>query len=160
MFGQAVRAWCDKSSKRILLIISGDQGHTHPWSNELPSIYQPAPSCFSIFPQAGTKEAELFDSYICDWITGAKTKSGNGLYRLDNHSLIEEAAKIEEYARSCGFSGILTMQGLMENEWIENQTDSSSTLLKSSADWLMTNFYYGRPTYYGMLSTLLVRNSL
>jgi len=158
-FGRAIRSWCDSSSYRVVIIISGDQSHTHPWSPELPSIYQPDPSAFSIFPQSGNEHSEPFDQAINDWITGKRTTNiKEKLYRLDATLLMEEAIKREQFARSCGYTGSLTMQGIMENETIENIESNSSESVCSSANWFLTDFIFCHPTYYGMMAALYVKN--
>jgi aromatic ring-opening dioxygenase LigB subunit len=159
-FGRLLRSWCDKSSHRILLVISGDQAHTHAWPSQLPSIYQPDPSCFSRFPQSGTEYSKLFDEIIHDWITGKRSNSENKLYQLDKKLLIEEAGNIEKFAISCGYVGSLTMQGVMENELIQNRVCDTSDLIHPSANWLLTDCMSCHPTYYGMMTALYVRNTM
>jgi len=158
-FGRLIRSWCNKSSQRILLVISGDQAHTHPWSSQLPTIYQPDPSAFSIFPQCGTQYSKQFDEIIRDWITGKRqSNSENKLYHLDEKLVMDEAGSIEKFALSCGYVGSLTMQGVMENDLIENRTDDSSEPINPSSQWLLTDFISSCPTYYGMMAALYVRN--
>lgn len=159
-FGQSIRSWCDQSSQRILLVISGDQAHTHAWSSQLPTLYQPDPSCISRFPQSGTEQANLFDKIIQDWITGKRSHTQNGLYQLDKNLLINQAGKIEKIALSCGYVGSLTMQGIMENDFIQNRIESTSESINSDANWILTNFRACCPTYYGMLAALFVRNNI
>lgn len=137
-----------------MLLISGDQSHTHPWSSQLPSIYQPDPSCFTIFPQTGNEYAKLFDEIICKWIQGSSS-----LYQLDEKLLVNEAGKIEKDARICGYTGSLTLQGVLENNWIQNCVTDLSCAMDSIAQWLLTDFTYDVPTYYGMMAALFVRNS-
>lgn len=146
-FGRLLRSWCEKSSERIVVLISGDQSHTHPWSSDLPSIYQPDPSCFDIFPPSGDEYAKQFDEIICRWIRG----STDSPYRLDEKLLIDEAGKIEANARICGYVGSLTLQGMFENDLI-------STSIDSQTDWRLTDFVYAVPTYYGMMAALFIRN--
>ncbi|CAF2530083.1 unnamed protein product [Rotaria sp. Silwood2] len=157
-FGRLIRSWCNKSSQRILLVISGDQAHTHAWSSELPTIYQPDPSCLSRFPQCGTEYAKLFDEIIYDWITGKNSNSENVLYSLDENLLINKAGNIEKFALSCGYVGSLTMQGIMENDLIQNRIDDSLKPIDPSSYWLLTNFISSCPTYYGMMTALYIRN--
>ncbi|CAF3923835.1 unnamed protein product [Adineta steineri] len=157
-FGRLLRLWCNQSSYRILLVISGDQAHTHEWSSQLPLIYQPDPTCFSIFPQSGTESAKLFDEFIQDWITGKRSQSENKLYCLDDKILINQAGNIEKFALSCGYTGSLTMQGVMENELIQNQVYHVSEPIHPSTNWLLTNFISCHPTYYGMMAALYIRN--
>ncbi len=157
-FGRLIRAWCNKSSQRILLVISGDQAHTHAWSSQLPTIYQPDPSCYSVFPQCGTEYSKLFDEIIHDWMIGKRSTSENKLYFLDEKLLMNEAGNIEKFAISCGYVGSLTMQGVMENDLIQNRTDDLSQPINPSAHWLLTDFISYCPTYYGMMAALYVRN--
>ncbi|CAF1280770.1 unnamed protein product [Rotaria sp. Silwood1] len=157
-FGRLIRSWCNKSSQRILLVISGDQAHTHAWSSQLPIIYQPDSSCFSRFPQCGTEYSKLFDEIIHDWIKGKRSNSENDLYYLDENLLINEAGNIEKFALSCGYVGSLTMQGIMENDLIQNRIDDSSKSIDPSSHWLLTNFISSSPTYYGMMAALYIRN--
>lgn len=156
-FGRLIRSWCNKSSQRILLVISGDQAHTHSWSSQLPTIYQPDPSCFSKFPQSGTPYSKQFDEIINDWITGKRSKSDNQLYQLDEQLVLNEAGSIEKFALSCGYVGSLTMQGVMENDLIENRIDNASEPINPSSQWLLTDFTSYCPTYYGMMAALFVR---
>lgn len=155
-FGRLIRSWCNQSSQRILLVISGDQAHTHSWSSQLPTIYQPDPSCFSRFPQSGTQYSKEFDEIISDWITGKRSKFDNKLYQLDEKLVLNEAGNIEKYALSCGYVGSLTMQGIMENDLIENRTDHASEPINPSSHWLLTDFISHCPTYYGMMAALFV----
>ncbi|CAF0783351.1 unnamed protein product [Rotaria sordida] len=157
-FGRLIRSWCNKSSQRILLVISGDQAHTHAWSSQLPTIYQPDPTCFSKFPQCGTEHSKLFDEIIHDWITGKRSNSETNLYKLDEKLIINEAGNIEKFALSCGYVGSLTMQGIMENDLIQNRIDDSSKPIEPSSYWLLTNFISSCPTYYGMMAALYIRN--
>ncbi len=157
-FGRIIRSWCNNSSQRILLIISGDQAHTHAWSTQLPAIYQPDPSCFSKFPQCGTEYSKVFDDIIHDWITGKRSKSENKLYQLDEKLIINEAGSIEKFAMSCGYTGSLTMQGVMENDWIENRIENSLQPINPLSKWLLTDFISCCPTYYGMMAALYIRN--
>ena len=156
-FGRALRSWCDQSSKRVLLVISGDQAHTHAWSSDLPAIYQPDPSCLSIFPQAGTPYAPKFDELICRWMTGQRSSSTDSVYQLDQRLLVEEAGSIEKHARSCGYVGSLAVQGVLDKEWIENRIDQPRRSIDPLAQWLLTDFFIHCPTYYGMLGALFVR---
>ncbi len=156
-FGRLIRSWCDKSSQRILLVISGDQAHTHAWSPQLPTLYQPDPSCFSTFPQCGTEHSKVFDEIIHDWITGKRSNSENELYHLDEKLIINEAGNIEKFAISCGYVGSLTMQGVMENDFIQNRTGDSTEPIDPSANWLLTDFISRCPTYYGMMAALYIR---
>lgn len=140
-------------------MISGDQAHTHAWSSELSTIYQPDPSCFSIFPSQGKPEASEFDEHIIQWITGQKHDIHDETYCLDRQLVVDLAGPLEKEAISCGYAGSLTLQGLMENESIQNQVQDSVSNSASSSIWALTNFYYARPTYYGMLSALFVRKT-
>ncbi|UJR34093.1 hypothetical protein I4U23_021503 [Adineta vaga] len=159
-FGHLLRSWCDQSSNRILLVVSGDQAHTHAWSLQLPTIYQPDPSCFSKFPQIGTEESKLFDEIITNWITGKSSNCENKLYHLDKRLLIDQAGNIEKVALSCGYVGSLTMQGVMDEELIQNQIEDSSEKVNPSVNWLLTDFISSCPTYYGMMAALYIRNML
>ncbi|CAF1222823.1 unnamed protein product [Adineta ricciae] len=159
-FGRLLRSWCDQSSHRILLLISGDQAHTHAWSPQLATIYQPDPSCFSKFPQAGTEEARSFDKIVEDWMTGRRSNSNNDLYSLDKKLIVDEAGPIERFALSCGYVGSLTLQGVLENQTIQNRVADSSGKANSSADWLLTDFISACPTYYGMMAALFVRTNI
>ena len=80
------------------------------------------------------------------------------MYHLDEKLLINDAGNIEKFAISCGFVGSLTMQGVMENDLIQNRIDDSSEPINSSSNWLLTDFIFGRPTYYGMMAALYIRN--
>ena len=92
---------------------------------------------------------------MCRWIQGTTDSA----YRLDAKLLIDEAGKIEADARICGYVGSLTLQGMLENDSIENQVDSTVTSIASRADWSLTDFVYAVPTYYGMLAALFIRTA-
>ncbi|CAF0829437.1 unnamed protein product [Didymodactylos carnosus] len=154
--GQSIRSWCDSSTRRIVVIISGDQSHTHPWSSDsqlLPIIYQPDPSAHSISPMEGNEYAQSFDQTINDWITG---NNSSELYSLDASLLVEQAGEKEHLARSCGYTGSLMMQGLMRNDTIQS---IRSNFKSSSAKWLLTDFCSCHPTYYGMMAAFYLRNN-
>lgn len=157
-FGRSIRRWCDQSSQRILLVISGDQAHTHAWSAQLPPIYQPDPSAFSRFPQSGIVQANRFDEIIENWMTGNNCITDNKLYRMDEKLLIDEAGALEKVALSCGYTGSLTMQGVLESDLIQNRTVDPAELVSQSAEWLLSYFISCHPTYYGMTAALYIRN--
>lgn len=110
----------------------------------------------SRFPQSGTQYSKQFDEIIHDWITGKRSESGNKLYQLEEKLVLNEAGNIEKYALSCGYVGSLTMQGVMENDLIQNRIDHASEPINPSSHWLLTDFISYCPTYYGMMGALFV----
>lgn len=156
--GRVIRSWCESSSRRVMLVFSGDQAHTHPWSVEISDVYHPHPPDHEYFLPCGTKHAEPFERAINDWITGKRSNSIDNLFYLDEKLLVDEAGKHEEIAFSCGYSGSLTMQGVMENESIQNLLSNPTEPINQSADWLLTEFAFRHPSYYGMMAALYVRN--
>ena len=49
------------------------------------------------------------------------------------------------------------MQGVMENDLIQNRIDHASESINPSPHWLLTDFISYCPTYYGMMAALFVR---
>jgi len=150
--GRSIRGWCKQQQQRILVVISGDQAHTHPWSMDpsvLPVIYAPDQSCWKIFPPSGTKQAKVFDDAIQQWARG----------KGDQHLLVVVAGEVEKEAMSCGYSGSLLMEGLMNGDKIIDCTDIplSSTSLFDKGDgdgWNLVEFAFECPTYYSMMAAL------
>jgi aromatic ring-opening dioxygenase LigB subunit len=97
-------------SKRVLLVVSGDLAHTH--SIDDPYGFSPC--------------AQPFDNFISQWI---ETR--------DSSVLIEKALDILSDAKSCGYSGLVILDGIIH-----------SCMEKSIACQVYVNEH---PTYYGMI---------
>jgi len=96
-------------SKRIVVIISADLAHTHLKSG----------------PYGFSTAAEPFDKACGAWVTSQ-----------DSGKLIVEAASFVDKALSCGFTGLVMLDGMLK---------------AGSVDWesrLLVNFH---PSYYGMM---------
>lgn len=95
--------------ERIVMIISADLAHTHMKSG----------------PYGFSTAAEPFDKACGAWVT-----------TRDSHELLVVAASYVDKALSCGFTGLVMLDGMLK---------------ASSEDWqsrLLANFH---PSYYGMM---------
>jgi aromatic ring-opening dioxygenase LigB subunit len=54
---------------------------------------------------------------------------------LDPRPLVREAAALANDAKSCGYTGLVTLQGMLE----------------AAGDWESRLLTYAHPTYYGMM---------
>ena len=146
---------------RIVLIISGDLAHCHGWADGTPEIYRPDPS-YAELPRKGKAEAKLFDAAVSRWITGGGKAEQ---WKLDRAIIADEAGGMEKEASSCGYTGLLMLQGLIDSDTLamaDAGTDSSSPAASAgggSSDWLLSDFTLQLPTYYGMMTALLTRDA-
>ncbi|GLI68435.1 hypothetical protein VaNZ11_012851 [Volvox africanus] len=108
--GAGLFAELDSLNERIAVVVSGDLAHT--WDPE-------GPYGFSV-------HAERFDTAVLQWARN-----------LDRDALLKTAAKNVLEAKSCGFPGMVILQGLMDHVKPDNM---HSVLLE-----------YGHPSYYGMM---------
>ncbi|GIL54118.1 hypothetical protein Vafri_9661 [Volvox africanus] len=108
--GAGLFAELDSLNERIAIVVSGDLAHT--WDPQ-------GPYGFSV-------HAERFDTAVLQWARN-----------LDRNALLKTAAKNVLDAKSCGFPGMVILQGLMDNIKPDNM---HSVLLE-----------YGHPSYYGMM---------
>jgi hypothetical protein len=148
---------------RIVVIISGDLAHCHPWGDNTPAIYTPDPSAFATFPREGRPEAELFDAAVRRWITGGGKAEQ---WRLDRAIIADEAGGVEERALSCGYTGLLMLQGLMDGDTLSmadaGNRDSNAAAAAaggSVSDWLLSDLTLQLPSYYAMMSAMFTPNA-
>ena len=142
--------------ERIVLVVSGDLAHCHAWGDGTPDVYKPDPSAFATFPREGRAEAALFDAVVRRWMTGGGQA---GQWRLDRAVIAEEAGGLEEAALSCGYTGLLMLQGLLDGDTLAMaeaaKGDFSTAALagsSSGSDWLLSDFTLQLPTYYAMMT--------
>ena len=106
----------ETSSLNIAVVISGDLAHTH--SKDGPYGYSPA--------------ADPFDAACGQWVA-----------KQSKEALISDASKLVDKALSCGYTGFVMLQGMMEEGGLESWTSK-----------LYANYH---PTYYGMMAGSFVR---
>ncbi|MFX0087296.1 MAG: hypothetical protein ACFFAU_16720, partial [Candidatus Hodarchaeota archaeon] len=105
--GRHLSTYFSNLDKKVIILISGDLAHTH--SSESPYGF--------------SQKAEEFDILIENWIKTGKKEL-----------LVKTAAEILDQALCCGFTGLIILQGILQN------IDFKSNLI------IRIN-----PTYYGML---------
>ncbi|KAJ3175646.1 hypothetical protein HK101_010621 [Irineochytrium annulatum] len=112
--------------KRVSVIVSGDLSHAHP----LP----PGPTNPIYLPDSrwdmptNAEAARAFDGAVAEWV-----ETGKGA------ALLQDAADIVEEAMSCGFDGMVWLQGGIE--WLKAQgVEMKGTVLEIVS-----------PTYFGMM---------
>ncbi|KXZ55822.1 hypothetical protein GPECTOR_2g1373 [Gonium pectorale] len=108
--GKALFTQLDSLDERIAVVVSGDLAHT--WDPAGPYGY--------------SDHAAVFDRAVTQWA-----------HDLDRSALLKTAAKSVGEAKSCGFPGLVLLQGLMDSI---KPDDMHSVLLE-----------YGHPSYYGMM---------
>jgi len=106
--GRHLARFFDELDKQVIILISADLAHTHQTDHETP--YEPSDT------------AEAFDSAIREWVLA------------QDLALLEEAGIYSEKALSCGYLGMLVLQGILDN------VDLTSKILAMDC-----------PSYYGML---------
>lgn len=107
--GESLFKILDSQTERIVMIISADLAHTHLKSG----------------PYGFSTAAEPFDKACGAWVT-----------TQDSDKLLTVAASYVDKALSCGFTGLVMLNGMLN---------------ASPGDWqsqLLANFY---PSYYGMM---------
>ncbi|MFW9945404.1 MAG: hypothetical protein ACFFDX_01100 [Candidatus Odinarchaeota archaeon] len=87
--GNDLELFFESIKKRVVVIISGDLGHTHKAEG----------------PYGFAEEAEIFDKMIQEWATS-----------LDSKILTKKVIPILEKAMCCGFIGFVILQGMIENK--------------------------------------------
>ncbi|MFX1493612.1 MAG: hypothetical protein ACFFBZ_04955 [Promethearchaeota archaeon] len=87
--GNDLELFFESIEKRVVVIISGDLGHTHRAEG----------------PYGFAEEAEIFDKMIQEWATS-----------LDNKILTKEVLPLLEKAMCCGFIGFVILQGMVGNK--------------------------------------------
>ena len=90
--GAAIASWMDRMDRRFAVVISGDLGHTHNVRG--PYGYAPA--------------AALYDQALNDW---ANTTSPCSVEA--SQALLERARSFQPKAMSCGFTGMVLLQGML-----------------------------------------------
>ncbi|GFR47862.1 hypothetical protein Agub_g9671 [Astrephomene gubernaculifera] len=108
--GKALFAYLDSLDARIAVLVSGDLAHT--WD--------------SAGPYGFSEQAAQFDAAVLQWARD-----------LDRDALLKAAAKSVGEAKSCGFPGMVVLQGILDQVKPDNM---HSVLLE-----------YGHPSYYGMM---------
>ena len=154
--GADLRHYLDSLPLRSLLVVSGDLAHTHAWSSDerqLPAIYTPDKSAWATFPQHGTAEAETYDEAVQRWMTGDAAHSRHESWVPDSDIICRQAGDVEEKGMSCGYTGLLTLQGVLGADKIAEVSDEGTV----QSDWLLSDFAMYCPSYYGMASAMWTR---
>jgi aromatic ring-opening dioxygenase LigB subunit len=113
--GKDIGEYFENLNKNVFIIISSDLAHTH--SEDGPYGY--------------CKCAQLFDDSIKKYVES-----------LDNEYLLKHAAYYQKIgAMSCGFTGIVMLEGLINNT-------------KNSNKWTSKVYELSHPTYFGMMTAL------
>lgn len=100
----------DALPEKVLVVISSDLAHTHLASG----------------PYGYSNASEPFDKAVGEW---GKT--------LDGKFLLQDAAKYADEAKSCGYTGLVMLHGLL-----------TATRASQWEPRMLANFH---PTYYGMM---------
>ena len=108
--GKHLYSYLESTPQKVAIVISGDLAHTH--SKDGPYGYSP--------------EAEPFDLACGHWLGS-----------LSSSALLVDAAGIVDKALSCGFTGFVMLQGLLEEAGLDKWTSE-----------LLANYH---PSYYGMM---------
>ncbi|KAG2434266.1 hypothetical protein HXX76_007991 [Chlamydomonas incerta] len=111
--GRHLFTYLDPLDLRVAVVVSGDLAHT--WSADGPYGF--------------SEHAAKFDAAVQDWAR-----------QLDRDALIKVAAKHVGEAKSCGFPGLVALQGVIDSVKPDNL---HSILLE-----------YGHPLYYGCMCAL------
>ncbi|CAG5114861.1 unnamed protein product [Candidula unifasciata] len=117
--GSSLYSILETSSKRVVIVISADLAHTHSASG----------------PYGYSNASEPFDEACGKWATS-----------LQPDYLLTTAASLVDQALSCGYTGLVTLHGLMEAGDIATWTPS-----------LRVNHH---PSYYGMMVASFYRSDL
>ncbi|XP_072051388.1 protein TTE1956-like [Amphiura filiformis] len=104
--------------RRVVVIISSDLAHTHDKDG----------------PYGFSKAAKPFDKACGLWAS-----------TLDENSLLNIAAKYVDKAKSCGYTGLVMLHGMLQAGGLQNWTPN-----------LYANFH---PSYYGMMVASFVLNN-
>ncbi len=103
--GKNINRYFEKNEKRVVVIISGDLAHTHQETG----------------PYGYSEDAEKFDASFSRWVEGES-------------DAFFEMISLTNTALSCGFTGIMMLQGILEDKEVKERV-------------LLENLH---PTYYGM----------
>ncbi len=115
--GQKIFVYLDSLVETVAVIVSSDLAHTHQAEVE---------------PYGTSPAAELFDQAVGNW---AKF--------LEDKYLLEDAAKYAPEALSCGFTGLIMIQGMMQYLGLEK--------------FISRLYALEHPSYYGMMVSSFVR---
>ena len=154
--GADLRHFLDTLPLRSLLVVSGDLAHTHKWSSDetqLPAIYTPDKTAWTTFPQHGTPEADAYDQAVHRWMTGDGASTRHERWVPDSDLICRQAGDVEEKGMSCGYTGLLTLQGVLGAETIADESSAATV----DSDWLLSDFALQCPCYYGMASAMWTR---
>jgi len=115
--GKALGEFLHEQQQRCVLVVSGDLAHTHAHTiRNQPTPYTPSDT------------AAAFDKAIQLWAEF-----------LDARILTEDAASLLGTARSCGFTGFVALQGVVDYLRSQGEKIMGSILAREA------------PTYYGMM---------
>jgi len=127
-FGAAISQYLAQnrqSYKRVVMVISSDLSHHHSALPSSPYPYDPS--------------APVFDNLITQWAKLDRT--GTTSESKASELLVKNAGAIKDSAGSCGYNGLLMLNGLIKNAVGKNCKFSSK-------------FYeYAAPTYFGMMAS-------
>ena len=154
--GADLRHYLDSLPLRSLLVVSGDLAHTHRWSSDetvLPALYTPDKTAWTTFPQHGTTEADTYDEAVQRWMTGDGASARHESWVPDSDIICRQAGDVEEKGMSCGYTGLLTLQGVLGAEKVADVSSAATV----ESDWLMSDFCLMCPSYYGMASAMWTR---
>lgn len=116
--GGTIFRMLDKQQERVVVVISADLAHTHKADG----------------PYGYSNASQPFDDAIGRWAN-----------ELDATSLLDTAAGLVDRALSCGYTGIVMLNGMM------SQIGLSS--------WNSAVYANLHPSYYGMMAATFLRNS-
>ena len=154
--GDDLRRYLDSLPLRSLLVVSGDLAHTHAWSSDerlLPAVYTPDQSAWSTFPQHGAPEANAYDDAVRRWMTGDGASERHEGWAPDSDILCRQAGDAEEKGISCGYTGLLTLQGVLGADKVAEAGDAAAV----ESEWLLSDFAMQCPCYYGMATAMWTR---
>ena len=162
--GRHLRAYLDALPHRTLLLVSGDLAHTHPWPQGVDEVYLPHPASNNAFPKEGRVEGVRFDEEVKKWLTGGGGAGGGGegegrRWRLEEEGIVGGAGRWEEQGIACGWTGLVTMQGVMQGEDIAMKGEEErGGEGEGAVDWTLSDFCFETPTYYSMATAMFTRN--
>ncbi|KAJ6636478.1 Protein TTE1956 [Pseudolycoriella hygida] len=132
--GKNIYQWTESNenvaSKNIVVVISSDLSHYH--SDDPTS------------PYAFNEVATVFDEYIKQWAEIDMNSSNN---QTSYDKLITKAGGCVDPAGSCGYTGLVTLHGILD-EAVHRGSNFKAEVLDYSA-----------PTYYGMMVNNFINSS-
>ena len=148
--GRSIRRWLTQlPPMRVVLILSGDLSHRHPYDPTLLPDYLPDPTGF---PPQGSPVAAQFDSLVGRWMNG-EGQAGS-TWTLSEQQVKQEMAQlVAQNAATCGWGGMLLQQGMMEGQSIRNDSQGVGGA-KVDAVWELSDYYSVAPSYFGMATAL------